>query len=159
MKYSRMVHGILDRYHILQLPDSDTKVNHGLILSLADSQFPIMSVITSTTNALLFVSNININPDTWIHALEKTLDHIESFRSMWSGMWILCHVANPTGTLPGPFILYDKKPKLGPGRGSVWCLRMTKPKFSPSVTCVMRLVLSECSNHFSLILWIFLLSH
>ena len=71
MKYSRMVHGILDKYHILQLPDSDTKVNQGLNLSLADSQFPIMSVIISTTNALLFVSIININPDTWIHALEK----------------------------------------------------------------------------------------
>ena len=40
MKYSRMVHGLLVKYLILELPDSDTKLNQSLDLSLADTQFP-----------------------------------------------------------------------------------------------------------------------
>lgn len=64
MKYTRMVHGILAKYHILELPSSDTKVNQGLNLSLVDSQFPNMNPFISTTNGLFFVMMVKINPET-----------------------------------------------------------------------------------------------
>ena len=64
MKYSRMVHGIPVKYHLLELPDSESNLNLGLNLSLADSQFQIMSAFVSTTNALFFVTIVKINPET-----------------------------------------------------------------------------------------------
>ena len=137
-----------------------------VLIGSGDSQFPNMNTFISNTNVFFFfVMIIKIKSENWTKSFAKTkkkkttLYHIESFRGMWSGMWIMCHVANPTGKLPGPFIFSDIESMLGPGRGSVWCLRMTKPEFFPLVACVMRLVLGECWNHFSLILWISLLSH
>lgn len=55
MKYTRMVHGILAKYHILELPSSDTKVNQGLNLSLTDSQVPSLTAFIYTTNTLFLV--------------------------------------------------------------------------------------------------------
>ena len=59
-----MVHGIPVKYHLLELPDSESNLNLGLNLSLADSQFQIMSAFVSTTNALFFVTIVKINPET-----------------------------------------------------------------------------------------------
>ena len=64
MKYSRMVHGFLLQYPILELPDSDTKVNQSLTLSLGDSQLPIMNAFSSTAKALFLVTTVKINPET-----------------------------------------------------------------------------------------------
>ena len=64
MKYSRMVHGFLLKYPILELPDSDTKVNQSLTLSLGDSQFPIMNAFGSTAKALFLVKTVKINLET-----------------------------------------------------------------------------------------------
>lgn len=158
MKYSRMVHGIPVKYHLLELPDSESKLNLGLNLSLGDSQFQIMSAFVSTTNALFFVTIVKINPETWTQCSPNNHSIIlNPSEAMWSGMGIMCHVANSTGSLPGPFILSDIKSMLWLGRGSVWSLRMTKPEVFPS--CVMRLVLGECSNHFSPFIWILLFRH
>ena len=43
MKYSRVLHGFLDKYHILELPGLDTKVNQGWNFEFRDSQVPAMT--------------------------------------------------------------------------------------------------------------------
>ena len=43
MKYSRVLHGFLDKYHTLELPGLDTKVNQGWNFEFRDSQVPAMT--------------------------------------------------------------------------------------------------------------------
>ena len=69
MKYSKMVHGILAKYHILALLSSDTKVNQGLNWSLTMHRFhPWLH--SSTPHTLSFCHNHfkdawHLNPMLW----------------------------------------------------------------------------------------------
>ena len=141
MKYSRMVHGFLLKYPILELPDSDTKVNQSLTLSLGDSQFPIMNAFSSTAKALFLVTTVKINPETWTQCSSKwscrakILHHIESFRGILSVVSITLQWPHPMGSLLSPVILYGITCALGVGGGCVWSLRMTNVSFSLSSMC------------------------
>ena len=43
MKHSRVLHGFLDKYHILELPGLDIKVNQGRNFEFRDSKVPAMT--------------------------------------------------------------------------------------------------------------------
>ena len=130
MKYTKMVHGILAKYHILELPSSYTKVNQGLNLSLTDSQVPSLTH-SSTPQTLYFWSKslkgcLTAEPK----ALKITTCSYWSFRGIYQGMSITVHPAKPTGSLTGSFNLSDIISTLVDGGDCVCSLRMKKCAFS-----------------------------
>ena len=58
MKYSRMFHGFLAKYHILELLGMDTKLNQGLNFGFRDSQVPAMTAFILNINAYFFLVTI-----------------------------------------------------------------------------------------------------
>ena len=102
MKYSRMLHDFLAKYHTTELLGPDTKKNQGLTRSLADSQVPAMTAFISTTNTFFFITVMKVLPEPEPKAWQIPLDHIEDCRGsavrnvshseIWPIPWIHWHV-------------------------------------------------------------------
>ena len=80
MKYSRMLHDFLTKYHTTELLGPDTKNNQGLTRSLANSQVPAMTAFISTTNTFFFITVMKVLPEPEPKARQIPLDHIEYCR-------------------------------------------------------------------------------
>lgn len=84
------------------------------ILSLADSQFPIMNAFVSTTNGLFFVTTVKINPETWNQCSSNNhsfiLNPSEAFGQLCQS---LCRPGNPMGSLLSPISFYSITCALG----------------------------------------------
>ena len=102
MKYSRMLHDFLTKYHTTELPGPDTKKNQGLNLSLVNSQVPAMTAFMSITNTFFSVKVMKVLSEPEPKALQIPLDHTEGCRgsvvwndshsAIWPGPWVHWHV-------------------------------------------------------------------
>ena len=98
MKYSRMLHDFLAKYHTTELPGPDTKKNQGLNLSLVNSQVPAMTAFMSITNTFFSVKVMKVLSEPEPKALQIPLDHTEGCRgsvvwndshsAIWPGPWV-----------------------------------------------------------------------
>ena len=117
MKYSRMLHDSLTKYHTTELLGPDTKNNQGLTRSLANSQVPAMTAFISTTNTFFFITVMKVLPEPEPNALQIPPDHTEDCRGsmVWNGShsairpipWVHSH------TPLSPLILYPHRGWVG----------------------------------------------